>query len=766
MLRQQARDAAENYLDAMLVTTAAAEPDDLARSADVEALLQNREVVEKAVRRTQDERRTIAQTTAATLISDPEIVTGMKDRIESILVTQAGKQAARLVTGSREPVQNIIDTALKEGWTVPQTASTIRETLTNIAPWRATMLARTDLIGISNGTSQVAAQSLGDEAPLYKEWLATNDDRTRPEHVEADGQVVPLDQPFDVDGIELLYPGDPDGPDELVINCRCSMVYVDAPEGADRTHSDLQAAAERGGDVPYKIETRDGKPCVVNSDTGETEKCHETEQEAKDHLAALYANVPDARLTAAADYSGSMIALYPRREEALSLAQEGGEEPERIHQTLAVLTPGFDVNTVAILLAHLARELEPLYGQVSATSTLDTAGATIALPDVPGLNELRALVVMALDELGVGYETNHGFLPHLTLGYGIEEPDDLTGIPLSFEAVCLVIGMEEKLSFPLQGQETEDLTEIEHEHEEGMALEPFPEEVYDEGVGEMGTNVRTASAAVEAARVPRRQYVADTPPSTRQVGAAPLPDQLTAAAAGTAPLLPPASWFEDPQLDGPTGITVTADGRLYGHAALWGTCHTGVQGRCQTPPPGSDYRYFHLGLLETEEGQTIPVGKLTVGTGHASIRASRADVVGHYDNTGWVGAHVRAGEDEHGIWIAGALQPDISAEQARVLRATSVSGDWRRINGQMELLGLLAVNIPGFPVPRAEALVASSDEVLAIVAVGIPGFIEEQEPDPEALWEATIARLTATAIMDEPEPAPSIFSRRRAYTAS
>jgi hypothetical protein len=45
-----------------------------------------------------------------------------------------------------------------------------------------------------------------------------------------------------------------------------------------------------------------------------------------------------------------------------------------------------------------------------------------------------------------------------------------------------------------------------------------------------------------------------------------------------------AAWFRNPHLDGPTPLTVTDDGRVYGHLALWGTCHTGFDGVCIEPP--------------------------------------------------------------------------------------------------------------------------------------------------------------------------------------
>lgn len=55
-----------------------------------------------------------------------------------------------------------------------------------------------------------------------KEWVITGDN-TRPWHEEADGQVVPFDEPFSVMDEELMYPGDMDGSAENVINCYCNM---------------------------------------------------------------------------------------------------------------------------------------------------------------------------------------------------------------------------------------------------------------------------------------------------------------------------------------------------------------------------------------------------------------------------------------------------------------------------------------------------------------------------------------------------------------
>lgn len=173
-----------------------------------------------------------------------------------------------------------------------------------------------------------------------------------------------------------------------------------------------------------------------------------------------------------------------------------------------------------------------------------------------------------------------------------------------------------------------------------------------------------------------------------------------------APVRPPIEWFNNPQLDGPTALTTTDDGFVYGHLALWGTCHIGMPS-CTKPPRGATYNYFHTGELETEEGKVVAVGHLTFNTGHASIYDAPNKAAAHYDHTGAVAADVVVGEDQYGVWVAGALRPELNESQVRTFRSAPLSGDWRRIGNRLELVAALSVNTPGFPVPRSRALVAS-----------------------------------------------------------
>jgi hypothetical protein len=177
--------------------------------------------------------------------------------------------------------------------------------------------------------------------------------------------------------------------------------------------------------------------------------------------------------------------------------------------------------------------------------------------------------------------------------------------------------------------------------------------------------------------------------------------------ASAIPVQPSIEAFVDPEFSGPTALTVTKDGRVFGHLALFNTCHIGFPGTCVKPPKGSKYQYFHTGQIETAEGDFVDVGHLTFKTGHAPMQANPKMAAEHYDNTGTVAADVRAGEDKYGIWVVGALRSHLSDEDIRAFRAAPLSGDWRRISGKLELVGALAVNVPGFPVPRARAMVAS-----------------------------------------------------------
>lgn len=74
------------------------------------------------------------------------------------------------------------------------------------------------------------ARSLGPDVVAGQLWISTRDGRTRPDHADADGQVVPIGSPFSVAGGSLAYPGDPAGDPADSINCRCTIAFLTPDE--------------------------------------------------------------------------------------------------------------------------------------------------------------------------------------------------------------------------------------------------------------------------------------------------------------------------------------------------------------------------------------------------------------------------------------------------------------------------------------------------------------------------------------------------------
>lgn len=228
--------------------------------------------------------------------------------------------------------------------------------------------------------------------------------------------------------------------------------------------------------------------------------------------------------------------------------------------------------------------------------------------------------------------------------------------------------------------------------------------------------------------------------------------------AGAIPVEPPTEWFDAPKLKGPTPLTVTDEGRVFGHIAAWHVDHIGMSYGTKPPRSRSKYSYFHTGVVRTLEGTNVPVGQLTLAGGHAGLEASAEEAVRHYDDTASAIADVHAGEDAFGIWVAGSLRPDASPEQIRALRASAPSGDWRPIKGQLELVAVCQVNVPGFPIARARV---ASGQVMALVAAGA-SVLAEMKHDPLAEVIKKVEQLEKQPLLAAADQAKSRFAEMNA----
>lgn len=132
---------------------------------------------------------------------------------------------ARAVTGisewTRVRVRNVIARGVAAGDPMDKIIEGVERWIKD--PARAKRIAETEAHAIRWAASDYAARV--DPRPMWKTWVAQGDDRTRDSHAAANGQRVLDFEYFNVGGAALAYPGDPGGPAEEVVNCRCELVY-------------------------------------------------------------------------------------------------------------------------------------------------------------------------------------------------------------------------------------------------------------------------------------------------------------------------------------------------------------------------------------------------------------------------------------------------------------------------------------------------------------------------------------------------------------
>ncbi len=619
-------------------------------------------------------------------------------------------------------VQDVLRKTIAEAYAtdlgIRETTAAIRTAITDAAPWQADALARTDLNSLANGASKNAAQLAG---MGYKTWLATLDDRTRPEHADADGQTVPMADTFTVGGEDADYPGDPALSDAMAMNCRCTLTYSESLGQADEgitagggtmEQQEMMAAMPSGMDsLPTGV-----KACSMNGTPGYTGggACHmhdgtdagmrtairKAQGDASKAKAALIASPRPITFTGVATVEGKIAddnAVTPRV--ILPNALSWPEMPVSF-MAQTVTAEGHDGAEVAGRIDSFTR----VPGAAKSRQRIETAGE---LTTPFGINEIGPMLddkTMRYVSVDIG-ATEWAIVNRSTLKV-VPEADlnveDLMGGKYALGATSGKI----------------------------KALTLVPTQAIE---GALVSLTASADGSECTVTVPVELSVAG-------------PGLLAAAA----PVRPPRLWFETPEPPGKMPLTISDDGRVFGHLATWDSCHVSFLPSCVPPPKSpSNYAYFHVSELDLDDGDVVTVGKLMwspTDGGHADRRLTAQRASEHYDKTGMAAAFLRVTDGEHGIWACGSINPTLSDEQRqgmrRELRLNPPSGDWRPINGKYELICGLAVAVPGFPVPRATMTIVASGEEVEIedAIIASSGVIE---PDPLA-----VAALERDGLLD------------------
>lgn len=151
-------------------------------------------------------------------------------------LAQVRNRLVRIPEEVYDLVAGQVSTGVNLGESIPELSRRIDTVLSTTGserwPNRATVIARTETIGALNAGRYEAFRMIVEDDPgtAYElMWLATEDHRTRPTHVEAEGQRVPVGSTFSVGGFPLAFPGDPSGPPQEVIQCVVGSTQVGWP---------------------------------------------------------------------------------------------------------------------------------------------------------------------------------------------------------------------------------------------------------------------------------------------------------------------------------------------------------------------------------------------------------------------------------------------------------------------------------------------------------------------------------------------------------
>jgi Escherichia/Staphylococcus phage prohead protease len=184
--------------------------------------------------------------------------------------------------------------------------------------------------------------------------------------------------------------------------------------------------------MPWHVE-ENHKDCegfaVVKNDTGELVACHKTKQEANDHLAALYANVPDARSFEPLEELALVVNYRSARFDDLDLKELNGTANFVGHAAVYDEETQFDIPGIGTLSEVIDRgafrktiALKPqvpmLYNHDPNAILADTGNGTLTLKeDARGLLTTAAMDLADPDVQRVVAKIKSGLVRGMSFGF-------------------------------------------------------------------------------------------------------------------------------------------------------------------------------------------------------------------------------------------------------------------------------------------------------------------------------------------------------------
>lgn len=144
------------------------------------------------------------------------------DAVDTWLKARAREVSSQVNQTTLDAIRQAMSDGVTEGEAIDQIADRIRQVFTVASESRARTIARTEVIGAHNRVTAELGDAYPPDVVAGREWIATADARTRPDHLDADGQIVLRGGLFTVGGEQMVAPGQGTIAANN-INCRCTV---------------------------------------------------------------------------------------------------------------------------------------------------------------------------------------------------------------------------------------------------------------------------------------------------------------------------------------------------------------------------------------------------------------------------------------------------------------------------------------------------------------------------------------------------------------
>lgn len=167
--------------------------------------------------------------------------------------------------------------------------------------------------------------------------------------------------------------------------------------------------------MPWHIAKRDDEFCVIKDSDGSTEKCHPTEEQAKAHMRALYANAPETRSSAEILNRAAVVADINKPEYLIDVLAVPWDEPAEVFWRGEVWTEVFHRGAFKDVKERAGRirvNREHTKGAtVGKIVALDPDGADgltaqVKIVESPAGDEVMALASQDMTSVSIGYRAN------------------------------------------------------------------------------------------------------------------------------------------------------------------------------------------------------------------------------------------------------------------------------------------------------------------------------------------------------------------------